>query len=113
MRLARQQDETRERQARERQALLEAMERRQTVPQEDADRAAEAALRAPGAWRLAARRVYADANAALKPLVEDARRCGVPYRTICRLTGLSPCVINAWARETARKEQEVTADAGC
>jgi len=44
------------------------------------------------------------AREALRPLVVQALRAGVPYRRIAELTDLSHATINAWGRELDRRE---------
>lgn len=60
---------------------------------------AERALNAPAARRLEAKERLRLADQELKPYVQQARRAGVPLRTIAQKTGLSQNTISLWERD--------------
>ncbi|MCI0387049.1 hypothetical protein [Streptomyces sp. CNQ085] len=60
---------------------------------------AERALEAPGRKRLEAKERLRLADRELKPFVKQARKAGVPIRTIAAKTGLSANTISLWERD--------------
>ncbi|MCG0290967.1 hypothetical protein [Streptomyces sp. PSAA01] len=60
---------------------------------------AERALEGPAQKRLAAKERLRLADQELKPYVQQARKAGVPLRTIAHKTGLSQNTISLWERE--------------
>lgn len=57
---------------------------------------AERALKGPARKRLDAKERLRVADLELKPYVQQARRAGVPLRTIQQMTGLSQNTISLW-----------------
>ena len=60
---------------------------------------AERALDVPARRRLEAKERLRLADAELKPFVKQARKAGVPLRTIAQKTGLSQNTISLWERD--------------
>ena len=60
---------------------------------------AERALKAPAERHVKAKQRLEDARRELKPFVQQARRAGVPLRTIAHMTGLSQNTISLWERD--------------
>jgi hypothetical protein len=77
--------------------------RRERRPGNDTERSAlvnreeaERALEAPARKRLEAKERLRLADLELKPYVKQARKAGVPLRTIAQKTGLSQNTISLW-----------------